>query len=133
MYMIGSAPNISPWVFYWIETINALKYVFGGFAFLFAITSMAMIVYAIDHGAKLTKNFYIHSTLFVLFLLLAVFTPSKNTIYTMTVAEFVTTDNIEILYEVTGNTAEDILDRASDFAKDIIDYSVDKIVEAKRG
>lgn len=133
MYMIGSTPIISPWIFYWIETINALKYVFGGFAFLFAITSMAMIAYAIDHGTKLTKNFYIHSTLFVLFLLLAVFTPSKNTIYTMTVAEFVTTDNIEILYEVTGNTAEDILDGASDFAKDIIDYSVDKIIEVKGG
>lgn len=133
MYMIGSAPIISPWIFYWIETVNTLKWVFGIMAFIFGVISIFLLTRAIDERARLPKNLYTYSFCFFIFLLLTVFTPSKNTIYTMTVAEFATTDNLEILYEVTGNTAEDILDGASDFAKDIIDYSVDKIVEVKGG
>lgn len=133
MYMIGSAPIISPWIFYWIETVNTFKYVFGILAFIFGIISIFLLARAIDERTRLPESLYTYSFCFFIFLLLAVFTPSKNTIYTMTVAEFVTTDNIEILYKVTGDTAEDILDGASDFAKDIIDYSVYKIVEAKRG
>lgn len=133
MYMIGSAPIISPWIFYWIETVNTLKWVFGIMAFIFGVISIFLLARAIDERTRLPESLYTYSFCFFIFLLLAVFTPSKNTIYTMTVAEFVTTDNIEILYEVTGNTAEDILDGASDFAKDIIDYSVDKIIEVKGG
>ena len=129
--MSESTPIISPWLFYWIETANTLKCVFGIIAFIFGIISVFLLVQAIDERTRLPKSLFIYSLCFSIFLLLAVFTPSKNTIYTMTVAEFVTTDNIEILYETTGGTAEDILNGASDFVKDIIDYSVDKVIEAK--
>ena len=59
--------------------------------------------------------------------------PSKDTLYKMAIAEALTPDNIKMAYDVTGKTANDILNGGSEFIKDIMDYGVEKIDEIRTG
>ena len=142
---LGSDPIINPIFFYIADIIGAFKILLILICIFCIIMSLLHFVMCIEdnewynrdrsetikksHKRNL-KAFFISSIVSAIF---AVLVPSKNLVYTMGVASFLTPDNISYFYEATGNTASDILNGGSEAIKETIDYAVDKINELRRG
>lgn len=108
-------PIISPWTFYWIDVfvnidcLFAIILFFGGILLGICILCLPILVDMFDEKApKFLKKVTIA---FVVFAIVGTFIPSKETMYTMLVAQNVTVENIEI---------------ATDVIKDSVDYIFDK-------
>lgn len=137
----GSEPIINPWLFYLADVLDAAKIVIGILAMTSAVLAIAYFgSYSTDRKYKKEEelknalhSFKISTVTCAISLSVAMFIPSKNTIYTMAIAQALTPDNIRIVYDATGKTAEDILNGGSDFIKDIMDYGVEKINEIRSG
>lgn len=137
-----SNPIISPWAFYAISAMNVFKWVSLGIAIVMVVI---VVYYLLEVGdlheknsdPKTVKASFKHKTfvgsliLFIIFTIFTIFIPDDKTSYTMIVAEFVTSDNLEIIYEETGKLGTDILDEMTDSAKEVIDYSVEKVLNIK--
>lgn len=141
----GGAPIINPIFFYLADIIGAFKILLILACILCVIISL---VYAAmcnedtewynrdkDESVKKShkkglKAFCISAIVSAIF---AVLVPSKNLVYTMGIASFLTPDNISYFYEATGNTASDILNGGGEAIKEAVDYAVDKINELRRG
>ena len=118
-------PIINPWIFYVINLINKFDDLLWAVIILLVSIGVLIIAIIIDtgdfeifEGVIKSKLFKIYITLFVLCPLLVVIIPSKETMYTMAVAHYVTYENVE--------TATDII-------KDGVDYLFDKIDDDKNG
>lgn len=137
----GSEPIINPWLFYLADILDAAKIVIGIVAMASAVMAFVYLgSYSTDRKYKkeeelknALRSFKISTVTCAISLSVAVFIPSKNTIYTMAIAQALTPDNIRIIYDATGKTAEDILNGGSEFIKDIMDYGVEKINEIRSG
>lgn len=137
----GSEPIINPWLFYLADILDAAKIVIGILAMASAVMAIVYLgSYSTDRKYKKEEelknalhSFKISTVTCAISLSVAVFIPSKNTIYTMAIAQALTPDNIRIIYDATGKTAEDILNGGSEFIKDIMDYGVEKINEIRSG
>lgn len=142
---LGSDPIINPIFFYIADIIGAFKILLiliCIFCIIMSLLYFAMCIednewYNRDRSETIKKShkrnlkaFFISSIVSAIF---AVLVPSKNLVYTMGVASFLTPDNISYFYEATGNTASDILNGGSEAIKETIDYAVDKINELRRG
>lgn len=137
-----SNPIISPWIFYAISAMNVFKWVSLGIAILMVIVAVYYLIevgdiYEKNSDPKTVKYSFKHKAfvgsliLFIIFTIFTIFIPDDKTSYTMIVAEFVTSDNLEIIYEETGKLGTDILDEMTDSAKEVIDYSVEKVLDIK--
>lgn len=143
----GGAPIINPIFFYLADIIGAFKIllilvclfcvIMSGVYFAIAMCAEDNECYNLDMSETAKKShkrnlkvFFISSIVSAIF---AILVPSKNLVYTMGVASFLTPDNISYFYEATGNTASDILNGGSEAIKETIDYVVDKINELRRG
>lgn len=137
----GSEPIINPWLFYLADVLDAAKIIIGILATASAVMAIVYLgSYSTDRKYKKEEelknalhSFKISTVTCAISLSVAVFIPSKNIIYTMAIAQALTPDNIRIIYDATGETAEDILNGGSEFIKDIMDYSVEKINEIRSG
>lgn len=134
-FVNGSEPIISPWMFYLSDVLDAIKFV----AIVVAFVSALLGVICVFYGCKeedLPEVLHFFKTMVVTFAIsvfVAMFVPSKDTLYKMAIAEALTPDNIKMAYDVTGKTANDILNGGSEFIKDIMDYGVEKIDEIRTG
>ena len=125
-------PIISPSIFYWIDVISTLSKISTG---LFILSVAALVVALIiliafiiedefkDDFRKLYKKILITITIVTtVFGLSFIFTPSKETLIAMTVAKYVTPDNITV---VGGTIEESVSSIATDIVQ-IIESASDK-------
>ena len=134
-------PIIPSWIFYVIDALGALESMAGTISFLSVLALIVCLVVSgfaigflkkdlnnrsswcesdIDDALKVITKFAkgvkMSITIFAISVLVAILIPSKETMYTMLVNQYITTDNIE----TAGNTA-----------KEIVDYIFDKVEGAK--
>ena len=125
-------PIISPSIFYWIDVISTLSAISTGL-FIFSAAALGVaLIFLIPltvedelkgYFGKLYKKILIILTIITtIFGLSCVFTPSKETLIAMTVAEYVTPDNITT---VGGTIEESVSSIATDIVQ-IIDAASDK-------
>lgn len=116
-----SKPIINPWIVYFAQISSVLRIVLpvlGGA--ILGITLMVMLLSTdplFEEDFKFIRKYYLRLIAFsIVGIMLFVFLPSKETIYTMTLLNNITTENIEIF---KGGTRE------------LVDYVVDRIGEIK--
>ena len=90
-------PIISPWVIYILPLVNVFIYVMTAIALL--TFALLLIIYTdnafrADRGTKVTK---VIGSVFIISTLLAILTPSKNTLIAMYIANHATPENIQML------------------------------------
>ena len=125
-------PIIAPSTFYWINVISTLStisislFIFNAAALVIAL--IGVIDFIIENEfkgdfRKLCKKIIIILTIITtVFGLSCVFIPSKETLIAMTVAKYVTSDNIEAI----GGTVEDSISYITSEVIQIIDAAGDK-------
>lgn len=93
-------PIISPWIIYALPLVN----VFIGIMLVVSLLTMGMLIviytdkeYVEDRGTILTKTLW---AVFIITGLLAILTPSKNTLIAMYIANQVTPDNLSHAQEI---------------------------------
>lgn len=93
-------PIISPWLIYALPLVN----VFIGVMATISLLTLAMLIIAYtdnefreDRGTILTKILW---AVFIISSLLAILTPSKNTLIAMYIANHVTPDNLSNAQEI---------------------------------
>ena len=136
----GSEPIINPWFLYLADIFDGLKilsWIVLGIACICVIVCLAGMAANCDLDDDDFKKWYYNLKKAILptvvSMVFAIIMPSKNTLYKMAIAEALTPDNIKMAYDVTGKTANDILNGGSEFIKDIMDYGVEKIDEIRTG
>lgn len=142
-------PIVSPWLFYIINVLDSLEGLCSITAIIsFVIACGYLIEYSekskvIEEGkaesevqlTKITakvkyckKCFKGWTCFFILSVLLVVAIPTKETMYKMLVASFVTSDNISLVVEKTG----DILEVSATKLVQIISDAAIKIIESAK-
>lgn len=123
-------PIISPWAIYVIELLDPLNGFLIIAVVLSAITCIFMFsVYNSEEASEemqsfqlsCRKNLWKSVTAFIIFTVLCIAVPSKDTAYKMLACYYLTTDNIKTV----GNTANDAIDT-------ILDNVVKHINEVKK-
>lgn len=115
-------PIINPWIFYWAEVCESIKmesviFVILGMCLVFAFSMASIFNWDNSDVKPRMLKYAICSTIATVFLLLiSTFIPSEKTIYKMTVASYLTEDNV-------AQGKEEI--------KELVDYIADKIEDAK--
>lgn len=122
-----SEPIISPWLVYLINvlmnfqgvTILFLLFAGGSFA------AFGLVVIALMGDDEYEKTFSnclkglkISGILFSVFLIISILIPSKETMYTMLVADQVTYENVDKLGEGAKETVDYIFDKIEEVAKE---------------
>lgn len=112
---------INPWIFYWIEvlaSVEGLLFIVIFVSLLFAGAVFAIWVANEEDGCdNISKKYWLIPTIVgVLSIIVSCFIPSKDTMYSMWISSYVTTDNIE--------TATDVI-------KDSVDYIFEKFNEGE--
>ena len=125
-------PIIPPSTFYWIDVISTLSKISTGLFILSAVALVVALIFLIpltvedelndDFGKFYKKILIIHTIITTVFGLLFTFTPSKETLIAMTVAKYVTPDNITA---VGGTIEESVSSIATDIVQ-IIEAAGDK-------
>lgn len=90
-------PIINPWVIYILPLVNVFIHVMTAVALL--TFALLLIIYTdnafrADRGTKVTK---VIGSVFIISTLLAILTPSKNTLIAMYIANHATPENIQML------------------------------------
>lgn len=136
----GSQPIINPWLFYLADVLDGFKvfsWIMVAISCVFIIVCLGTIATNLGYDESECKKWYGYLKKSILptivSIILAIVMPSKDTLYKMAIAEALTPDNIKMAYDVTGKTANDILNGGSEFIKDIMDYGVEKIDEIRTG
>lgn len=119
-------PIINPMFFYWIEVADAIKVTCLIVAILAGIIAVVMLLTASDYvfdkededDRAYLRRRRVLLAVSVITLIIAVLTPSRDTMYKMAAASFVTEDNIEYVVEK---------------GKDGIEYIVEVIEDAFNG
>lgn len=103
-------PIISPWLIYFASRADAV----GTLFLIVTIVAFAICFIGFD---DLTKNeFKLFISIGIISMILTVLTPTTETVYTMMVANEITSDNIQAV----GKTGKDVVDYITD--------QIDKIV-----
>ncbi|RHS62009.1 hypothetical protein DW958_14035 [Ruminococcus sp. AM46-18] len=106
-------PIISPWLIYFASRADAV----GTLFLIVAIVAFAICLIGFD---DLTKNgFKLFISIGIISIILTVLTPTTETVYTMMVANEITSDNIQAV----GKTGKDVVDYITD--------QIDKVVNNK--
>jgi len=109
-------PIINPWFFYWLQVADFLS---TAFIFLAVAVGVIMLTYTgatilsdnfdkEDYRREAKKSWTIGWSVFAVFLLLALFTPTKKTFISMYVAKHITTDNVQKALTVGKDFKEEI-------------------------
>lgn len=117
-------PIVSPWFFYWIDTINGIKTIILAIAVVAIFATIVLGVFAANpdksFGEEEEKYFKKCFKIAIITMftagLIAILIPSKNTLISMAVAKNITPNNIVI---------------AKDSTKEAIDYIFEKIEKSK--
>ena len=105
--------NISPWLIYFASRADAV----GTLFLIVAVAAFAICLIGFD---DLTKNgFKLFISIGIISVILTVLTPTTETVYTMMVANELTSDNVQAI----GKTGKDVIDYITD--------QIDKVVNDK--
>ena len=125
-------PIIAPSTFYWIDVISTLSIISTGLFVLSAVVLILALIFLIvsiaeDEFKGDFKKFYkkiliIFTIITTVFGLLFTFAPSKETLIAMTVAKYVTPDNVTA---IGGTIEESVSSIATDIVQ-IIEAASDK-------
>ena len=104
---------VNPWLFYVMDVFSYLKFFAGVMTFLtgmaFCLLGIGYFAYTIN-GCKFDKNVEnmakIAMGLFVVFTLLYILTPSRDTLLLMQAAKLATTDNVNAIFEALKNAID---------------------------
>lgn len=115
-------PIINPWIFYWAEVSEGIKtgaVILSILSLCFAVAFLVVGISTRDENDTMpprvkTAIYLSISTIF--FILIFTFTPTEKTIYKMTIASYLTEDNV-------AQGKEEI--------KELVDYIADKIEDTK--
>lgn len=106
-------PMISPWTIYFASKADAV----GTLFLIAAVAAFAICLIGFD---DLTKNgFKLFISIGIISVILTVLTPTTETVYTMMVANELTSDNVQAI----GKTGKDVIDYITD--------QIDKVVNDK--
>lgn len=106
-------PMISPWTIYFASKADAV----GTLFLIVAVAAFAICLIGFD---DLTKNgFKLFISIGIISVILTVLTPTTETVYTMMVANELTSDNVQAI----GKTGKDVIDYITD--------QIDKVVNDK--
>lgn len=106
-------PIISPWIIYFASRADAV-------GTLFMIVAVAAFAICLIEFDDLTKNgFKLFISIGIISVILTVLTPTTETVYTMMVANELTSDNVQAI----GKTGKDVVD--------YITNQIDKVVNNK--
>ncbi len=119
-------PIVSPWIFYWVDALETIKGVSGGFLFFSVIAFViCFISWCNDDNSDDKKDFY--SKAFkrivgsiVVSLLLLTFIPTQETMYRMLIASYVTPESLNTIGNVTKETIQGAFDHSVDRLIDVI-------------
>ncbi len=106
-------PIISPWLIYFASRADAV-----GTLFLFAAI-VAFAICLIGFDALIKNGFKLFISIGIISVILTVLTPTTETVYTMMVANELTSDNVQAI----GKTGKDVIDYITD--------QIDKVVNDK--
>lgn len=118
-----SEPIISPWIFYWVNVLDSLKFfistiiIIGIIAIITTAIIMVSTCFDLDELKEKSKFLKIFQKAIIsILILMAVysFTPSKETMITMLVADNVTKENIEITTDTIKNVTDYIFDKINE-------------------
>ena len=140
----GSEPIINPWLFYLADVVFALK---ATLIILSVGLVIASLLYLVmwnencefkrddEYNIKLRKSWLKGAKICivsgVLSFIVGMMVPAQKTLYAMAIASALTPDTVQLIYDKTGETATDILNRGGALIEDIVDYGVDKINEMR--
>lgn len=106
-------PIISPWMIYFASRADAV----GTLFLIVAIVAFGICLIGFD---DLTKNgFKLFISIGIISMILTVLTPTTKTVYTMMIANEITSDNIQAI----GKTGKDVVDYITD--------QIDKVINDK--
>lgn len=140
----GSEPIINPWLFYLADLVSALKVtliilsiglVFGSLLYLVAWYENEEYRSDSEKNIKLRKVWLKGAKMCfisaIITFIVGMMVPKERTLYAMAIASGLTPDTVQLIYDKTGETATDILNRGAELIEDIVDYGVDKINEMR--
>lgn len=113
-------PIINPMFFYWIEVADMAKALSVIICLILAIIAVTLSLIMIDFDGessgfkRLSKIRKISLIVAVVCLIFGIFIPSKDTMYKMAAASFVTEDNIEYVVEMGKDGVEYIVEVIED-------------------
>lgn len=106
-------PIVSPWTIYFASRADTV----GTLFLIVAVAAFAICLIGFD---DLTKNgFKLFISIGIISVILTVLTPTTETVYTMIVANELTSDNVQAI----GKTGKDVIDYITD--------QIDKVVNDK--
>lgn len=132
----GTEPIINPWLFYLADLVDGVKTFAFTVGIIWAMISVCLIIGFIissamygaeDSDKKALKRLKISLVASAIVILVGTLLPSKSTLYSMAIAKTLTPDTVQLIYEETGKTANDILNEGVEAIEEVLDYGVDKI------
>ena len=140
----GSEPIINPWLFYLADLVSALKVtliilsiglVIGSLLYLHMWYENNEFNRDSEENIKLRKTWLKGAKMClisaIITFIVGMMVPKERTLYAMAIASALTPDTVQLIYDKTGETATDILNRGAELIEDIVDYGVDKINEMR--
>lgn len=105
-------PIISPWVFYFIDKLEAIE-MLPLYVFILAILINGALLMTSKTEEEFEKGFFpkVWIALFSLVFIINFIVPSKETAYKMIIANYVTPNNISIVKEVKEDNIASLIDK----------------------
>lgn len=117
-------PIIDPMYLYLIEVLHNLD-VFNQGVFIMVSIIMVMLVmfyresFKYDEDKKIKKYIFICGFVWLLSFVICVFVPTKDAMYKMLLAHYVTTDNIQIVNDAIKTNLQDYLNMLGETVKNM--------------
>lgn len=117
-------PIINPMYLYLIEVLHNLD-VFNQAVFMLMSIIMGMLVFVYpqsikcDEDKKIKKYIYICGSMWLISLVICVFVPTKDAMYKMLIASYVTTDNVQMVNEAIKTNLQDYLNMLGETVKNM--------------
>lgn len=117
-------PIIDPIYLYLIEVLHNLD-VFNQGVFIMASIIMVMLVmfyresFKYDEDKKIKKYIYICGFIWLVSFIICVFVPTKDAMYKMLLAHYVTTDNIQMVNDAIKGNLQDYLNMLGETVKNL--------------
>lgn len=117
-------PVINPMYLYLIEVLHNLD-VFNQGVFILASIIMVMLVFfytesfKYNEDKKIKKYIYICGFVWLVSFVICVFVPTKDAMYKMLIASYVTTDNIQIVNDAIKGNLQDYLNMLGETVKNM--------------
>lgn len=118
-------PIISPWIFYWIEVIDTMKTCIGIMGSVIFITLVFLIIFSMngdfDYFVEREEEVHRAKKMAAIFLALAIplncILPTRETMYKMVAASYMTQENIENVGESIDKIADKLVEKINQVKK----------------